>query len=278
MAGRHLQILAIAAFLFACDAVAAERTSPGCGREASNHPELVHVDGQLRFADVAVPATYEADRGYALFFAFHGRTNDHARARRYFDLETPPLEPAIFVYPAGLRDESGNFTWWRQGEAPEDLRDFAFFDRLLASLIARFCIDLDAIHVVGHSLGASFANSLACARGHVVRSVISVAGGINPATCSGEVAAMLIHNPRDDAVPISEGERARRVLLGGTDDGMTGTAARIGPFHCTRHRDGPNPLAWCPHHQDVTPRGRYYPHLWPSDMDQAISAFLERPG
>ena len=47
-----------------------------------------------------------------------------------------------------------------------------------------------------------------------MRSVGSVAGGIDGTACTGRAAALLLHNPADRAVPISESLRARDALLG----------------------------------------------------------------
>jgi hypothetical protein len=87
---------------------------------------------------------------------------------------------------------------------------------------------------------------------------------------------MLLHNPRDELVPISEGERARAVLLGAdADDRGGGDLDQIGAFTCQRYRDGENPVLWCPHRRDRTSRGRYYPHQWPEGVGEAVSLFIE---
>jgi polyhydroxybutyrate depolymerase len=252
------------------------RPSAGCGQPSGTAPALVKVDGRLRQTLVVLPDDYRADRPHALIFGFHGRTNDNAQARRYFELETSSSRPAIHVYPAGLLDASGNFTWWRLGEPADALRDFTLFDMLLAATASGFCIDLDAVYLVGHSLGASFANSLACARADRIRGVVTVAGGINQAACTGEVAAMLIHNPRDEAVPLSEGQRARDALLGHAAQKDKARRRRIGAFTCDQYRGDPNPLFWCLHRQDVTQRGRDYPHQWPSGTGEAVAIFIDR--
>ncbi|HZA66063.1 MAG TPA: hypothetical protein VE592_03885, partial [Geminicoccaceae bacterium] len=242
--------------------------SPGCGAPLESPPEALQVAGRVRHAIVVLPEAYSANQPHALVFAFHGRTNDNARARRYFGLEQVADRPNIYVYPAALRDRTGRFTWADPGDPPDALRDFALFDVLLERLASSYCIDLDAVFVVGHSLGASFANSLACARADRIRAVASVAGGIAPSDCSGAVAALLVHNPHDRAVPLSEGQRARDVLLGDPGDDDEWVLRRIGAFECRRYRDRENPLFWCLHAQDVTANGGYYPHQWPDGAAQ----------
>jgi hypothetical protein len=101
-------------------------------------------------------------------------------------------------------------------------------------------------------VGASFANSLAWARADWIRGLASVAGGITPSDCSGEVAELLLHNPRARAVPLSEGERARDVLLGHPGDPSKPVRRRFGDFECRQYGDREHPLFWCVHAQDVT--------------------------
>jgi polyhydroxybutyrate depolymerase len=195
--------------------------------------------------------------------------------RRYFGLEEAAEEPAFFVYPAGLPDEGGRFTWSGPADPAGALRDYALFDAILDGMASTYCIDLDRVFVVGHSLGATFANSLACARGERVRALASVAGGIAPSACSGEVAALLLHNPQDRLVPLSEGERARDVLLGEPGRAREPVVRRdLDGFACRQYGLGETPLLWCLHAQSMTPRNRFYPHQWPRGAAGAIMGFF----
>jgi polyhydroxybutyrate depolymerase len=271
---RILLAASCAAGLAAADAVAAEPSS-GCGAPPPERPpETFHVSGRERHAIVVLPKEYRADLPHALIFAFHGRTSPNAQARRYFGLERAAERPALYVYPAALIDRTGRFTWAGPADPPEALRDFALFDVMFEQMTAAYCIDLDAVYAVGHSLGASFANSLACARAHRIRGVASVAGGIISSECSGEVAGLLLHNPRDRAVPVSEGERARDVLLGGHAAEERPVRRRMGGFECQVYDDRKNPIFWCLHAQDVTPPGRFYPHQWPEGAAEEILEFF----
>jgi polyhydroxybutyrate depolymerase len=62
---------------------------------------------------------------------------------------------------------------------------------------------MDRITVVGHSLGAWMANTIACVRGDVVMASATVAGDSVNTTCTGPAAAMIIHNPKDNLAPFS---------------------------------------------------------------------------
>jgi polyhydroxybutyrate depolymerase len=248
--------------------------SSGCGAAPPPPPQTFDVDGRERQAIVVVPEHYRADAPHSLIFAFHGRTNDNARARRYFSLEQASNRPTIYVYPAGLPDRSGGFTWADPGDPPDALRDFALFDVILDRIASTYCTDLDAVYVVGHSLGASFANSLACARAGQIRGLAAVAGGIAPSTCLGGVAALLLHNPHDRAVLLSEGERARDALLGQPAELIEPVRRRFAGFECDRYGNALNPVLWCLHAQDFTRRGRFYPHQWPRGAAEAILRFF----
>ncbi len=136
---------------------------------------------------------------------------------------------------------------------------------------------LDRIFVVGHSLGASFANSLGCARGSVIRGVGSVAGRIWEAECSGPAAAMILHNPKDDLVPVSRRLTARDHAL--SQNGLKPPARACEPqslnCKCYGPPDALNPVVWCPHTEDHNRRGKFYPHLWPREAGTAIMAFFD---
>ena len=89
------------------------------------------------------------------------------------------------------------FTWAvPDGGGP----DLALFDGILAEIGRSYCLDRSAIFLVGHSLGASFANEIACARATVVKGLASVAGGIGSGRCpGGRVPALLLHTDGDGA-------------------------------------------------------------------------------
>ena len=126
-------------------AARADPSSTGCARAAAPPPTHFVVAGTQREAIVVLPSPYQRDRPYPLIVAFHGRTNTNAQARDYFGLEAEASPPAIYVYPAGLRDASGRFTWSDPGDPPGALRDFALFDTIVSDLAEHFCVDLDAV-------------------------------------------------------------------------------------------------------------------------------------
>lgn len=246
--------------------------SSGCGQVMpAPAPTKFVIDGVERRAIVVVPHGYRSDQPVPLVFAFHGRTNDNARLRRDLGLERAAIMPAIFVYPAALQDRTGGFTWaTSDGRGP----NFPLFDHILVDLERVYCIDRSAIFLVGHSLGASYANSLACARAPTIRGVATVAGGIGLSHCTGRVAAMLLHNPSDDLVPLSEGGHARDVLLGAPLPARWPVSENRDAFVCQRAGGAPTPLLWCLYRQNFTQDGCYYPHQWPQGASQLIMSFF----
>ena len=87
---------------------------------------------------------------------------------------------------------------------------------------------------------------------------------------------MVLHNPKDDLVSITEGRRARDVYL--TQAGYRPPAAKAEPrdFNCVQYgpAEGPYPVLWCAHHKDYNGRGKFYPHTWPPDAGRAVMGFL----
>jgi polyhydroxybutyrate depolymerase len=212
-----------------------------------------------------------------LVIAFHGRTNDAARARRYFRLDAA-LPEAIIVYPRARPAAPGSFAWSDPGDAPEGLRDFALVDAIIDAFGAAHCIDLARVFVVGHSLGASFANDVACRLGDRIRAVASVAGGVQGGPCTDPTAALILHHPDDHLVPLSSGERARDAFLAAhgldAEPASTATHPALARLGCVRYDDPRHPVVWCLHDDATAPGGRHDPHTWPDGAAEAIAVFF----
>jgi polyhydroxybutyrate depolymerase len=225
---------------------------------------------------VAVPADYHTDAPRGLILAFHGRTTPAERARWYFGLEDGRPGAPIIAYPQALRQEDGTFIW-REDE------DVALFDAVLEWLAGTYCIDERAVFAVGHSLGATFANDLACVRAGELRGVASVAGGLTRTSCGGGAAAMLLHNPADAMVPVAQGQYARDVLA--VANGHLGPSAPsvVGGLACDRIGvpEAENPVLWCLYDAPIGRSGIANPHGWPEGAGKAILDFfsdLMKPG
>ena len=261
-----------------CGADETSSRSQGCGRAApAALPASIRFDGHTREFFSVVPEPYDSSIAHRLIFAFHGRTTPNTRVRKYYRIEQNSKVPTIFVYPAGLIAADGKYSWYERSDPRGQLRDFAFFDALLEAFSADYCIDRDQIFAVGHSLGASFANSLGCARGSVICGVGTVAGRIWDIKCSGPAAAIIMHNPNDDLVPVSRGLKARDWAL--AQNGLKPPARACEPRNlnceCYGPPETPNPVVWCPHTEDHNRRGKFYPHLWPKEAGAVIMEFFD---
>lgn len=244
-------------------------TSSGCGVDFPLINEL-ESSGIPRSVITALPENYDMQKPHKLIFAFHGRTSDNAQVQKYYDLE--PAQDAIIVYPRGLGDSSG-FSWGNG----ESAIDTVLFDDLLETYTTSYCVDLASVYVVGHSMGASYATSLACLRGDRIRGVAALGGGISANGCTSKVAAMILHNPEDNLVPFAEGERARDTFLVQNALPLEPAPTEPSAFNCSRYGSGETlyPVVWCLQPVSTEFDGSYYPHTWPQGVGEAIMGFFE---
>ena len=246
-------------------------------QEPSNIPYTSMVDGVQREYITTIGRQYDHNTPTKLIIAFHGRTNSNDEVQRYYNLDIVRDEEGIIVYPAGL--PAGGGRGRSDGWDPNsDLRDFAFFDQLVEEFGNNYCIDMDEIYVVGHSLGAWFTNTLACARGDVIRGIGSVWWSMTPNSCSGPVAAMIMHNPEDRLASFAGWENARDQLLAQNHCSPDIYEEMVGPenANCVMYTDclEDAPVVWCPHTQDYG-WGSYYPHNRPDFAAQEIWNFFQ---
>lgn len=251
--------------------------SVGCGvQPPSSAPSTFTVDGVEREAIVVIPSDYDPDKPMPILFAFHGRTSPNTQVRQYYRFEDVGEDEAIFVYPEGLTSGS-SFTWSDSGDSSDDLRDYEFFDVMLEELSESYCINLDEIYAAGHSLGAWFVNSLACARGDVLRGVATLGGARSESDCTGPVAVMQWHNPNDEHAPFYTGEAARDNYLEQNQCSTENVVVEPSFGSCVEYINclEDAPVVWCPHTNDYDSYAHeYYPHNWPKEAGEYMWEFL----
>ncbi|PIQ77343.1 hypothetical protein COV82_05040 [Candidatus Peregrinibacteria bacterium CG11_big_fil_rev_8_21_14_0_20_46_8] len=242
--------------------------SAGCGvTPPSNPPTQTTLNDVQRDFITVIPDSYDKDEPLPLIFAFHGRTNSNTQVRGYYRVEQATQGGAIMVYPAGIKS-GGSFSWSDPGDSASALRDYALFDKILEEMSSAYCIDTDQIYVVAHSLGAWFTNSLACARGDVIRAVGTLGGGRAQSECTGPVAAMVWHNPNDRLVSFSQGLNARENYREQNRCGSDTLPVEPSFGSCVAYKGCAEdaPLIWCPHTNNYASwDGSYYPHNWPRE-------------
>lgn len=250
--------------------------SSGCGKPATAPPpEKFMVNDIERSAITVIPSDYNSNEPVALVFAFHGRTNSNERVRSYYGLEKANFKKSIFVYPAGIQKSSG-YTWSDNGDKSDSLRDYKFFDVMLAEISNNYCVNMDEIYAVGHSLGGWFTNSLACARGNALKAVATLGGARTNSDCTGPTAVMQWHNPKDELASFSSGEAARDNFL--QQNQCSGDFEPVGPSsgNCVKYKECTDyaPVIWCPHTNDYDWKGEYYTHNWPNFVGKEMLGFF----
>lgn len=248
--------------------------SPGCGRTERSPSLTLTIGGQQRSYLLNKAHTAGPGSPAPLIVAFHGRTNSNEQVREYFGFDK--AASGYFVaYPAGISNGNGSYSWSNPGDRAHELRDIEFFDAIVRELGDSYCIDMDRVYVAGHSLGAWFANSVACARGGVVRGSATVGGSTTMEHCAGPSAAMIINNPGDALSPHAAAETMRDIRIRENTCSSATKAVEPSSLSCVQYADcTQNPVVFCPHTVDRDYRGNYYPHTWPQGTAQAMVEFF----
>lgn len=253
------------------------RLSAGCNRAVPDTPPVtVEVAGIRREFLVTIPNRYVSHDPAPLVVAFHGRTNSNEQVRSYMRLDRNLID-SIIVYPAAIKNDAGTYSWADPGDTASEIRDIAFFDAIVERMAADYCVDMDRISVVGHSLGAWMANTVACVRGGAVMASATVGGDSVITTCAGPAAAMIAHNPKDTLAPFSGALAVRKLRTDTNFCGWETVKSGPGELNCVRHEScaSGNDVLWCPHTIVTDERGLFYPHTWPRDTAEFIAAFLQ---
>jgi poly(3-hydroxybutyrate) depolymerase len=150
--------------------------SAGCGKPATikSTTTTIMSGGVQRTYMVDVPADYDPEKPYRLFFCSHGQgsTLNNITQSNYYDLKTRSTaenEPAIFVAPLGYNGSPGTSgAAWGQA-------DHAFFDDLTTHLKDNICVDTTRIFAIGMSFGGMQTYSLTTTRSTKIRAAVGLA-------------------------------------------------------------------------------------------------------
>lgn len=248
--------------------------SPGCGKDERSPSLTLSVGGMDRSYILTKARGASSNTPSPLIVAFHGKTNSNEQVQDYYGLDRAASKYFI-AYPAGIPTGNGSFSWSDGNDKPQELRDIAFFDAIVREIGDSECIDMNRIYVVGHSLGAWFANSVACARGGVVRASATVGGSAITSNCTGPTAAMIINNPKDALSPQSSAVTMRDVRIKENTCSAQSSSVEPTSLSCVQYAScTQNPVVFCPHTIDYE-RSVYYPHVWPPGTADAMVKFFE---
>ncbi len=245
--------------------------SAGCGKAERNAATTITVDGIQRSYLLTKPGNADSTKPSPLIIAFHGRTNSNEQVRKYFGLDRS-ADGFFIAYPAANSNGKGSFSWTDAENKP----DIALFDGVVEEIADSYCIDMDRIFVAGHSLGAWMANTVACARGGVVRGSATVGGSTTMKNCAGPSAALILNNPKDASSSHTAAAAMRDIRLQTNACGGASKPVEPNTFSCVQYENCPeNPVVWCPHTIDTERDGTYYPHVWPKGAAEAMVEFFE---
>lgn len=143
--------------------------STGCGKSTTvtNGKKTITSTGEQREYIIDIPANYDQDRPYRLFYTSHwinARAEDVQGQNFYFlkPLAQAANEPAIFVAP-----QSDDGTW--------AIKDHALFEDLLAYVKQNLCIDTTRVFATGFSFGGMITYSLSVDHQKDIRAAVGIA-------------------------------------------------------------------------------------------------------
>lgn len=215
--------------------------SSGCGKSTTEMlgeyvPKTLDVGGVTRDYFLYLPPGYDPDRAYPVVYQFHGCSSSPDKENNNVPIEKHSGGDAIIVRGRAVEN------CWDTGK---DGTDVAFFDAMVTTVEAGFCADTTRRFAAGYSSGSFMSHVLACARGDKLRGVATIAGGQTGSNCTGDVAALLIHDANDGQVNISASVGARDQYLAANGCGATTTPFDPAPCVAYDGCDAGLPVVWC---------------------------------
>ncbi len=215
--------------------------SEGCGETPADASEewvakTTDVGGTTREWFVWLPADYDPNTPYPVVYQWHGCSGSANKQNN-----NPPVQNQSGNAAIHVRGRAVDNCWNTGANGP----DVQFFDALVAEVEATWCADAHRRFATGYSSGAFMSHRLACDRGDQLRGVATIGGGTAGNNCTGNVAALLIHDEGDEVVGISSSIGARDRHLSNNSCGATTVDWDHSP--CVRYEgcDGGFPVVWC---------------------------------
>lgn len=151
----------------------APRASAGCSKTplARGQYKLNSTDGQgrVRSYQIVVPVDYTGRAPLILAFAFHGVGGNGQDALNWKIQKTRGAKTgAIFVAPDGIPFLNYGVGW----NDSCDGYDILLFDRIVAEIQDKYCIDTSRVVAYGFSWGGDFTSALLCCRGDRLRRIV----------------------------------------------------------------------------------------------------------
>jgi polyhydroxybutyrate depolymerase len=225
--------------------------SGGCGKanpQIGSSGSPLTVSGHQYY--VKLPTGYDASKPYPVLFMFNPTNNPINWAEQNAGFEQNGAKDAwIRVYPHPANSSAG----WGSG-------DVSFFAPLYNSITTNFCVDRERMFAAGESSGGDFSSILGCEHADKLRAIGPCATkpvnnyplDATRRTCTGQVAAVIIHGKNDTEVGPANGPLTRdfyRALNHCTSMSQPVTGYTDSLSNCVEFQgcDSGYPLYWCQH-------------------------------
>lgn len=196
------------------------------------------VGSEMRQYFVWLPEPYDPMRAYPVVYQFHGCSDGDDRWTN-----NPPVQDESGPDAIHIRGKAVASCWDASPQGP----DLTFFDALVTDVELTWCADAERRFATGYSGGSFMTHMLACARADKLRAVATIAGGQVGSDCTGQVAALLIHDADDQTVNISNSIAARDDHLARNHCDTAAPTMPIDPAPCEAYQgcDEGYPVVWC---------------------------------
>jgi len=171
--------------------------------------DVVQISTDRGNVPLYAPSQPEAGDTLPLVVSLHGYTGSGNSHENYFRLRSQIDERQFLLcVPNGLRNGSGDRFWNAtdfccdfDGSDPDDS---GYLRELIETIIADHPVDLDSIHVTGHSNGGFMSYRMACDHADLIASIASLAGATfadtGRCTPSEPVHVLQIHGTEDSTI------------------------------------------------------------------------------
>jgi polyhydroxybutyrate depolymerase len=249
--------------------------SAGCGVQgpATGLQTLtIKVGGQKRQYAILVPSGYDPQRPLALVFVFHGAYGTVSTAMTMgLQNVTAAASSAIFLFPQGTYVDPQNPDWGNGWDESCGGSDMLFFDAMLETTAASYCVDLKHVFATGFSWGGDFVNNLACCRGDKLRAIAPASGddAHYNAACGTKVPAFRItYGDRDPQY--AQSDFADAVSFERTAHGCSSLSGAVLPLPCIGYHGCDQPVIECKY----AGMGHMLPDSWAADTWDFFASFL----
>ncbi len=211
------------------------RASAGCGKAPAvtatdrkapgDVPLTIAVGQQQRSYRLGVPSSYDQDTPAPEVLDLHGSGGSAAEQDAVTAMPMKAAERGfITVTPDAVAGK-----WELASRGP----DAEFLTALLDDVAGRYCVDLDRVFAVGHSLGAWKTAVTACADPDRFASIALVSVEVHPGGC-GPIPVVAFHGTADGVVPYGAGADAG-VVVTGSNSGLPGVEVNMPEWAAGAH-------------------------------------------